>query len=215
MQTSDLDATTASSRRLKDAKRTERRWARPRRPRPAVDGRRCPAGGPVRRRRRRAAGRGGAAAGLPPRRRSEPAPDEADKTDEGPAKAKDGRGDEPARTRRQRASTSREKLRDELFFEDEPRARPLVRQLYRKLDPTMEWAENNYYKLRIAEQTAGLVRVSPFWVDYAKPRRQRPVPVAAPRRRQPQLHRDDVRPVGARPAVRAGQAQGRVRRTAR
>ena len=42
-----------------------------------------------------------------------------------------------------------------------------VRQLYRKLDPTMEWAENNYYKLRINQQTAALVGVGPFWVDYA------------------------------------------------
>ncbi|MFO0805957.1 MAG: hypothetical protein U0791_22865 [Gemmataceae bacterium] len=55
------------------------------------------------------------------------------------------------------------------FFEDDRKlGEKLVRQLYRKLDPTMEWAENNYYKLRIAEQHAGLVTVGPFWVDYAK-----------------------------------------------
>jgi hypothetical protein len=53
------------------------------------------------------------------------------------------------------------------YFGDD-RKLAAVRQLYRKLDPTMEWAENNYYKLRIAEQHAGLVTVSPFWVDYAK-----------------------------------------------
>lgn len=53
------------------------------------------------------------------------------------------------------------------FFTD-ARAHTSVRQLYRKVDPTMEWAENNYYKLRIHQQIASLVGVSPFWVDYAK-----------------------------------------------
>lgn len=43
-----------------------------------------------------------------------------------------------------------------------------VRQLYRRIDPTMEWAENNYYKLPIQSQIADLVPVSPFWADYAK-----------------------------------------------
>jgi len=38
----------------------------------------------------------------------------------------------------------------------------------------MEWAENNYYKLRIAEQHAGLISVGPFWVDYAKHNDQTP-----------------------------------------
>ncbi|MFO0848489.1 MAG: hypothetical protein U0871_08030 [Gemmataceae bacterium] len=39
--------------------------------------------------------------------------------------------------------------------------------LFRKVDPTQEWAENNYYKLLITQQTADLVTVSPFWLDYA------------------------------------------------
>jgi hypothetical protein len=39
--------------------------------------------------------------------------------------------------------------------------------LYRKVEPTSEWAENNYDKRRIAEQLADLVPVNPFWVDYA------------------------------------------------
>jgi hypothetical protein len=56
----------------------------------------------------------------------------------------------------------------EVPFFDDDRKLGAIRQLYRKLDPTMEWAENNYYKLRIAEQHAGLVTVSPFWVDYAR-----------------------------------------------
>jgi hypothetical protein len=40
--------------------------------------------------------------------------------------------------------------------------------LFRKVDPTQEWAENNYYKLLITQQTAELVTVNPFWLDYAK-----------------------------------------------
>jgi hypothetical protein len=44
----------------------------------------------------------------------------------------------------------------------------LGRQLYRKIDPTMEWAENNYYKLPIQFQLDNLVSVNAFWSDYAK-----------------------------------------------
>jgi autotransporter-associated beta strand protein len=47
------------------------------------------------------------------------------------------------------------------------RARQQVRALYRALGPTKEWAENNYYKLRITEQNADLVAVNAFWRDYA------------------------------------------------
>ncbi|HEY0982275.1 hypothetical protein [Schlesneria sp.] len=42
-----------------------------------------------------------------------------------------------------------------------------VRQLYRKLEKTKEWAENNYHRLLIQQQTAGLVSVNGFWNDYA------------------------------------------------
>jgi hypothetical protein len=54
------------------------------------------------------------------------------------------------------------------FFEEGAERRQQVRQLYRKIDPTMEWAENNYYKLRIHKQIADLVPVSDFWLDYAR-----------------------------------------------
>src|SRR5207248_2472576 len=57
---------------------------------------------------------------------------------------------------------------ERLHFDDDRKKLGLVRQLYRKLDPTMEWAENNYYQLPIAHQAAGLVPVGPFWADYAK-----------------------------------------------
>lgn len=46
-------------------------------------------------------------------------------------------------------------------------AREQVRVFFRALGPTKEWAENNYYKLRISEQNADLVTVNAFWRDYA------------------------------------------------
>ncbi len=39
--------------------------------------------------------------------------------------------------------------------------------LFRKLESTKEWAENNYYHRRISEQVASLVQVNEFWKDYA------------------------------------------------
>ena len=47
------------------------------------------------------------------------------------------------------------------------RERAKVRQFYRKLPPTEEWAENNYYKLPIERQNADLIHVNAFWNDYA------------------------------------------------
>ena len=43
-----------------------------------------------------------------------------------------------------------------------------LRQLYRKLDQTMEWAENNYHHLTIDQQHAGLVTVNAFWKDFSQ-----------------------------------------------
>ena len=55
---------------------------------------------------------------------------------------------------------------DGYFAEDKARRRT-VRQLYRKLDKTKEWVENNYYHLPIEAQDADLVKVNAFWRDYA------------------------------------------------
>ena len=41
------------------------------------------------------------------------------------------------------------------------------RSLYRRLGPTKEWMENNYYLLRPEQQTSDLVRVNRFWRDYS------------------------------------------------
>ncbi len=45
--------------------------------------------------------------------------------------------------------------------------RAAVRAYYRQIGATKEWAENNYYCLRITDQNASLVPVNAFWRDYA------------------------------------------------
>ncbi|MFO0905083.1 MAG: hypothetical protein U0939_18905 [Pirellulales bacterium] len=70
--------------------------------------------------------------------------------------------------RRKSGAVSDEKARTDLYFDATPQEHEqLVRQLYRKLDPTMEYAENNYYHLPFADQHAGLVTVNAFWRDLA------------------------------------------------
>lgn len=82
-------------------------------------------------------------------------------------KFKDGSGSQKKEQAEAKALEGLAEIELELLFDHE-REKLAVRQLYRKLDPTMEWAENNYYKLRINQQIASLVSVGPFWVDYAK-----------------------------------------------
>jgi hypothetical protein len=55
-----------------------------------------------------------------------------------------------------------------LYLEDTRKNLGVIRQLYRRVPPTQEWAENNYYHLRIQQQVADLVPVGPFWLDYAR-----------------------------------------------
>ena len=54
------------------------------------------------------------------------------------------------------------------FFDARLADREEIRQLYRKLDSTWEWAENNYHHLTIDQQTADLISVNAFWKDYAE-----------------------------------------------
>ncbi|MDE0838443.1 MAG: hypothetical protein OSB41_05245 [Kiritimatiellae bacterium] len=61
-------------------------------------------------------------------------------------------------------------LKEQNFSRDKKKdasRRRLVRQLYRKLDKTEEWVENNYYHLPIEAQLAELVPVCGFWKDFA------------------------------------------------
>ncbi|MFN0199444.1 MAG: hypothetical protein ACKVT0_22055 [Planctomycetaceae bacterium] len=57
--------------------------------------------------------------------------------------------------------------RAENLFDDSAKKRESLRQLYRKLDKTWEWAENNYHHLTIDQQNAGLITVNAFWKDFA------------------------------------------------
>jgi len=47
-------------------------------------------------------------------------------------------------------------------------------QFYRSAEPTKEWAENNYYKLPIAQQNADLITTNALWRDYARHDRSQP-----------------------------------------
>jgi hypothetical protein len=61
-------------------------------------------------------------------------------------------------------------LKEENYRQDKKKdagRRRQVRQLYRKLDKTEEWVENNYYHQPIEAQLAGLVPVCGFWKDFA------------------------------------------------
>lgn len=53
------------------------------------------------------------------------------------------------------------------FYEDAEPARQQARRFFQTLEPTKEWAENNYYHLPIERQTADLVTINAFWADYA------------------------------------------------
>lgn len=53
------------------------------------------------------------------------------------------------------------------IFDDSNERRSNYRQLYRKLDKTWEWAENNYHHLTIDQQNGNLVTVNAFWKDFA------------------------------------------------
>ena len=45
--------------------------------------------------------------------------------------------------------------------------REQVRQMFRQVDTTEEWVENNYYQLPIEQQLADLIKINAFWRDYA------------------------------------------------
>jgi hypothetical protein len=61
----------------------------------------------------------------------------------------------------------KDEAKSEVFFERDSSRRRQVRQLYRKLDKTQEWAENHYYQLPIGSQDASLITANPFWAEFA------------------------------------------------
>jgi hypothetical protein len=54
------------------------------------------------------------------------------------------------------------------FYAADGELRNQLRQLYRKLEKTKEWAENNYHHLTIDRQGPDLVTVNALWTDYAE-----------------------------------------------
>ena len=46
--------------------------------------------------------------------------------------------------------------------------REQVQRFFRSPEKTEEWAENNYYRLRIHQQTHDLITANPFWHDFAR-----------------------------------------------
>lgn len=89
--------------------------------------------------------------------------------------AKDGRANFRAK-RDMAEKESLEELRAELkdvdmYFDangEEGKRRSQVRQLFRQLEKTMEWAENNYHHLTIDQQNTHLISVNAFWKDFAE-----------------------------------------------
>ncbi|CAN5442527.1 hypothetical protein BH11PLA2_BH11PLA2_15090 [soil metagenome] len=53
------------------------------------------------------------------------------------------------------------------FGDDRAKRQSDMQRLFRKVEQTMEYAEQNYYKRPIAEQLAELVPISAFWAEYA------------------------------------------------
>jgi hypothetical protein len=82
------------------------------------------------------------------------------------APRRDGRGD--AKGAKYANDAAGKDANGERYFQDDREKDKAPAQLYRKLDPTLEWAENNYYHLPIGQQTASLVANDPFWLDYVR-----------------------------------------------
>ncbi len=53
------------------------------------------------------------------------------------------------------------------YFGNDRGVRKDVRRFYQQMDKTQEWAEDNYYHLRIEQQNADLISVNGFWRDFA------------------------------------------------
>lgn len=82
--------------------------------------------------------------------------------------AKDGESREEQAQDRKKAMSGEDKLaKADAFYRDD-RGRAQFKQLYMRLAPTQEWAENNYYHLLIQAQLAELVTINSFWLDYIK-----------------------------------------------
>lgn len=52
-------------------------------------------------------------------------------------------------------------------FSKDMRARNQFQQLYQALEKTKEYVENNYFELPLSSQNGSLIKMNPFWGDYA------------------------------------------------
>ncbi len=66
------------------------------------------------------------------------------------------------------AADSKDAASRDYFERGDTERRRKVRQLFKTLEKTQEWAENQYYHLSMERQGESLVTVSPFWADYAR-----------------------------------------------
>jgi hypothetical protein len=69
--------------------------------------------------------------------------------------------------RRNLEKAEAEALQDGGYYHADKKNRRSVRQLYRKLEQTKEWVENNYYHLPIEQQDEDLITTNAFWADFA------------------------------------------------
>ena len=68
----------------------------------------------------------------------------------------------------QKYSARKRQAEGDPFGEDLNSALQQVKQAYRVLERTKEWAENNYYRLPQSDQTYELVRENRFWLDLVR-----------------------------------------------
>ncbi|NQZ67090.1 MAG: hypothetical protein HRT89_03365, partial [Lentisphaeria bacterium] len=91
-----------------------------------------------------------------------------------------GRGQMPAKKPSAKIAPAPAEMDDEMGDDDEggifqftpaspefSELRKSTKTYYRELGNANEWVENNYYKLRIEQHVASLVRINAFWRDYA------------------------------------------------
>lgn len=154
---------------LEEAKPREPRAEEPAAPAPAKPGDSAPAtDSPA----KRPGGGPAPGAGAPPPKTSEQAGKSEKATEAGAKKKADGKYDEAFRRMRDKSRGEGKEAKDadeaDDFLEADRERRTAVRQLFRQLDKTQEWVENNYYNLAIEVQNADLVPVSAFWRDYAQ-----------------------------------------------
>jgi hypothetical protein len=58
-------------------------------------------------------------------------------------------------------------MADELSLDDDISAREQVQRHFRAADKTEEWAENNYYRRRLADQGPELIPINAFWREFS------------------------------------------------